>query len=73
MLFNVILRQSLKISAEVLGTNINPIDAKYLWLPNGSVVKNMPEMEERQETQVWSLVQEDHFQEEMATHSSTLA
>ena len=52
MLFNVILRQSLKISAEVLGTNINPIDAKYLWLPNGSVVKNMPEMEERQEIEV---------------------
>ena len=52
MLFNVILRQSLKISAEVLGANINPIDAKYLWLPNGSVVKNLPAMEETQEIQV---------------------
>ena len=73
MLFNVILRQSLKISAEVLGANINPKDAKYLWLPNGSVVKNLPAMEETQEIQVWSLVQEDYFQEEMASHSSTLA
>ena len=39
--------------------------------PNGSVVKNPPAM---QETQVWSLGQEDPLEEEeMATHSSILA
>ena len=41
--------------------------------PSGSVVKNLPAMEETQEIQVWSLVQEDPFQEEMTTHSNTVA
>ena len=39
-------------------------------LPCGSVVKNPPA---RQETQVRSLGQENPLEEEMATHSSTLA
>ena len=33
-------------------------------------VKNLPAM---QETQVWSLGQEDHLEKEMASHSSILA
>ena len=38
--------------------------------PSGSVGKNLPAM---QETQVWSLSQEDPLEKEMATHSSILA
>ena len=38
--------------------------------PGGSVVKNLPIM---QETQVQSLGQEDPLEKEMATHSSILA
>ena len=37
--------------------------------PGGSMVRNRPAM---QETQVWSLGQEDSLEEEMATHSSIL-
>ena len=39
-------------------------------VPSGSVVKNLPAM---QETQVRSLGQEDPLEEGMATHSSVLA
>ena len=41
--------------------------------PSGSVVKNLPLMQEMQETQVQSLGGEDPLEEEMATHSSILA
>ena len=45
-----------------------------LWVkkgfPGGSVVKNLPEM---QETRVWSLGQEESLKKEMATHSNILA
>ena len=41
--------------------------------PGGSVVKNLPAMQETQETQVLSLGQEDPLEKEMATHSSILA
>ena len=41
-----------------------------LVFPNGSVVKNLPAV---QETWIQSLAQEDPLQEEMATHSSILA
>ena len=37
------------------------------------MVKNLPAMQETQETQVWSLNQEDSLEEAMATHSSILA
>ena len=37
-----------------------------------SEVKNPPAMQEPQETQVWSLGQEDPLEKEMATHSSVL-
>ena len=45
-------------------------------LPSGSVVKNLPviqETKEMQETWVWSLGQEDPLKKEMATHSSNPA
>ena len=38
--------------------------------PDGSVIKNLPAM---QETQVWPLCREDPLEESMATHSSILA
>ena len=44
-----------------------------LGFPGGSVVKNLPVMQESQETQVLSLGQEDPLKEELATHSSILA
>ena len=45
--------------------------SQQLWgFPGGSVVKNLPAMQEAQETRVPSLGQEDPLEEEMATHSS---
>ena len=44
-----------------------------LGFPGGSVVKNLPAMQETQEMQVWSLGQEDPLVEDMAPHSSILA
>ena len=41
--------------------------------PGGSVVKNLPAMQETKETWVRSLGQEDLLEEGMATHSSILA
>ena len=41
--------------------------------PGGSVVKNLPVMQEIQETQVQPLDWEDPLEEEMATYSSILA
>ena len=41
--------------------------------PSGSVVKNLPAMQETQETWVLSLDWEDPLEEERATHSSILA
>ena len=41
--------------------------------PGGSAIKNLPVMQELQETQVWSLDQEESLEEGMATHSSILA
>ena len=41
--------------------------------PSGSTVKNLPAMQEMQETQVRCLGPEDPLEEEMATHSSILA
>ena len=40
--------------------------------PGGSLVKNLPTIQERQETGVRSLGREDPLEEEMATHSSIL-
>ena len=41
--------------------------------PGGSVVKNLPAVQETQETWVWSVGWEDPLEKEMATHSSILA
>ena len=41
--------------------------------PGGTVEKNLPAMQETQETQGLSLGQEDPLEEGMATHSSILA
>ena len=41
--------------------------------PGGSVAKNLPAMQETQETQVQSLGWEDPLEKEMAIHSSTIA
>jgi len=41
--------------------------------PNGSVVKNLPAIQEAQETGVQSLGEEDPLKEGMATHSRILA
>ena len=45
----------------------------YGAFPSGSVVKILPAMQEPQETQVWSLSQEDSLEKEMATCSNILA
>ena len=41
--------------------------------PNGSVVKNLPAVKEKQETWIQSLGQEVPLKESMAIHSSILA
>ena len=41
--------------------------------PSSSVVKNLPSMQETQETWVWSLGEEDPLERGMATHSRILA
>ena len=45
----------------------------YTGFPVGSVERNPPSMQKMQEMRVWSLGWEDPLEEEMATHSSTLA
>ena len=46
---------------------------QHMGFLGGSVVKNLPAMQEMQEMQVRFLVQEDPLEEEMATRSSILA
>ena len=41
----------------------------HLDFPGGSVVKNLPTMQDLQETRIWSLGKEDPLEEGMATHS----
>ena len=45
----------------------------HLGFPGGTVVKNLPAMQETQETWVQSLGWEDPLEKETATHSTTLA
>ena len=47
--------------------------ASALFLPDGSMAKNLPVTQETQESWVQSPGQEDPLEEEMATHSSILA
>ena len=51
------------------------IGARYLRsnFPGGTVVKNLPAMQETQGAQIQSLGGEDPLKEDMATHSSILA
>ena len=49
------------------------LDGILLGFPGGSVVKNLPAMQETQKTQVQSLGWEDPLEGEMATHSSIFA
>ena len=46
------------------------LDGILLGFPGGSVVKNLPAMQETQKTQVQSLGWEDPLEEEMATKVS---
>ena len=46
---------------------------KEMGFPGGSVVKNLPAMQELQEMWILFLGQEDRLEEGMATHSSVLA
>ena len=48
-------------------------DLWYQDFPGGSVVKNLPAMQELQEPRVRSLGQEDPLEEGMTIHSSILA
>ena len=57
---------------------VHGVTKSQSWLSNfhfrgGSVVKNLPAMQETQEWWVWSLCWEDPLEEDMATHSSILA
>ena len=52
---------------------MNKDDMVYKCLSGGSVVKNLPAMQERKGMQVWTLDGEDPLEEGMATHSSILA
>ena len=45
----------------------------FCFPPNGSVVKNLPAIQEILDTWVQSLGREDPLEKEMATHSSILA
>ena len=54
-------------------THGHTVNSKAEEIPSGSVVNNLPAMQETQETRVQSLGQEDPLEKDMATHSSTLA
>ena len=49
------------------------VDVAYKGFLSGIVVKNLPVMQELQETQIRYLGQEDPLEEGMATHSNILA
>ena len=49
------------------------LDYMMMGVPGGSVVQNLPAMQELQETWVQSLGWQDPLEEGMATHSSFLA
>ena len=51
-------------------------NSMYMSIPWGSPTaqaKNLPAIQETQETRVWSLDQKDPLEEEMETHSTLLA
>ena len=54
-------------------THGHTVNSKAEEIPSGSVVNNLPAMQETQETRVQTLGQEDPLEKDMATHSSILA
>ena len=54
-------------------THGHTVNSKAEEIPSGSVVNNLPAMQETQETRVQSLGQEDPLEKDTATHSSILA
>ena len=54
-------------------THGHTANSKAEEIPSGSVVKNLPAMQETQETRVQSLGQEDPLEKDTATHPSILA
>ena len=57
----------------MLVTKYFVISIIWLYFPSGSVVKNLPAMQEQQEIWVQSLYWEDPLEEEIVTHSTILA
>ena len=58
----------------VVGLGLDLIPGQGAWgFPGGSKVKNLPAMQELQETQAQCLGQEDPLEKGMATHSGILA
>ena len=70
--WGVALRASLLLDL-VHFSNISRALAMLQGFPGGSMVKNLPEMQEIHETWVRSLGGEDPLEEEMASHSCILA
>ena len=68
VLWVVLTRQGLKGDTRSQGLYIYI----YIGLPSGSVMKNLPEIQETQEKWVQSLGGKDPLKEEMATHFSML-
>ena len=54
-------------------TYIDGVYFDHLGFPDSSEGKNVLAMQKTQETQVWSLGQEDPLEKEMAAHSGILA
>ena len=62
-----------RVVGSSLGRNKLGVQRDCTGFSGGSVVKNLPAMQETQETQVWSLNWEDPLENEMATHPGMLA
>ena len=62
------IRKAPHILLEILGAYL-----QIMGFPGGSVTKNPPATQEKQEIRIRSLGQEDPLEEEMANHSITLA
>ena len=52
--------------------NLDAFTYFFLGFPGGSLIKNLPTVQEMQETQIRSLSREDPLEEGLATHSSAL-
>ena len=62
------IRKAPHLLLEILGAYL-----QIMGFPGGSVTKNPPATQEKQEIRIRSLGQEDPLEEEMANHSITLA